>query len=125
MGITGKLGASAIMDNFEKLDAYIPCYESYYDGSIINQALDGKEDCIQVRKQLPEPTHEVDDDCLHAEVMIPRGNYYVWGTVIRTKQDADGNLIGRANPNSFLDTCHYKVKFGYVEVTKITANTIA
>ena len=111
MGITGKLGASAIMDNFEKLDAYIPCYESYYDGSIINQALDGKEDCIQVRKQLPEPTHEVDDDCLHAEVMIPRGNYYVWGTVIRTKQDADGNLIGSSSPKITLFFNIYSIYF--------------
>ena len=49
-------------------------YESYYDDRIMAQASDKKEDSIQVRQQLLEPTPEVDGNDLHAEVMLPRRN---------------------------------------------------
>ena len=93
MTITGKLCASATVDDFEKLGEDIPSYESCYDDSITTQALNEEEDSIQVRRQLLDSIHEVNDNYLHAEVMLPKGNSYSQDKVIRREWNVDGNLI--------------------------------
>ena len=41
------------------------------------------------------------------------------------KRDHEGNVIGRSNANTILDTREYEVKFEDGDVAKLTANAIA
>ena len=60
---------------------------------------------------LEVPTPEANDNYLNALIMLPIGNIYAIGKVIRRKIDADGNSIGRTNENAILDKHKYFVDF--------------
>ena len=57
--------------------------------------------------------------------MLPKGGTMVKGCVTKCKHDDDGNVIGRANDNPFLDTRSYIVDFADGNTTKLTMNLIA
>ena len=59
------------------------------------------------------------------ELMLPRGGTFVRGQVTEHKRDHEGNVVGRSNANSILDTQIYEVKFEDGGVTELTANAIA
>eukprot|EP00970_Alexandrium_tamarense_P003116 scaffold471_cov109-Alexandrium_tamarense.AAC.4 len=57
--------------------------------------------------------------------MMPRGDGFARGHVMKRKRGIDGEVIGRANTNPILDTRLYEVQFPGGEVTELTANVIA
>ena len=57
--------------------------------------------------------------------MLPLGDRMITGKVRNRKRDQDGNLHGKANENSILDTRNYEVEFPSGEVGEYTANVIA
>jgi hypothetical protein len=72
---------------------------------------------------------DVDIDAHHkfieSKVMIPQGGQVVSGRVVRRKRDTDGNLIGKANSNPFLDTSLFEVEFDDGHIEAYAANLIA
>ena len=68
---------------------------------------------------------ETYDSYISSQVMLPRGDEYKVGQIIRRKRDHDGNPIGKGNHNPILDTRIYEVKFGDGEVLEYAANVIA
>mgnify|MGYP003321344517 FL=1 len=65
------------------------------------------------------------DAYVTAQVLLPKGDDYVLGTVQKRKRDTDGNLIGRGDNNPILDTRLYEVEFQDGEVLEYAANVIA
>ena len=57
------------------------------------------------------PTPEANDNYVNALVMLPRGNSYARGKVIRRKRDEYGNAIGRTNDNPIIDPGEYGFEF--------------
>ncbi len=70
-------------------------------------------------------THEIGDNYLSVEVLIPQGGTMTKGCVKSLKRDADSNPIGLANANPILDTRKYVVEFNYGDETTVHANLIA
>ena len=68
---------------------------------------------------------EVFDAYLRAEVLLPKGDSLVTGTVVGRKRDMDGNPIGRRNSNPILDSRVYDVQFPDGHVKEFAANVIA
>jgi hypothetical protein len=60
---------------------------------------------------------EVFDAYLRAEVLLPKGDSLVTGTVVGRKRDMNGNPVGQRNSNPILDSRVYEVQFpdGHVE----------
>lgn len=69
------------------------------------------------------PDHE--DQYIGAEVVLPRGERYLSGTVKRRRLDASGTAIGRHHTNPLLDTREYVVSFPDSVEQEYTANVIA
>ncbi len=46
-----------------------------------------------------EVTPEMDDNCLRAEISVPRGGILVKGRITSQKRDKDDNPVGLANAN--------------------------
>ena len=95
--IQEKLGAEMTSKDLSEkgLDAEIPVYESYEDDD------DGEH------RQAPdeeEPTSELADNYIGAEVLLPMGDKMVSGSVRRRKRDREGSVFGKANINPILDT---------------------
>ena len=65
------------------------------------------------------------DKLLSAEVLVPKGDGFMMGTVVSRKRDADGNPIGKANSNPILDTRVYEVQFPDGHLEEYSANVIA
>jgi hypothetical protein len=68
---------------------------------------------------------EVFDAYLRAEVLLPKGDCLVTGTVVGRKRDMNGNPIGRKNSNPILDSRVYEVQFPDGHVEEFAANVIA
>jgi hypothetical protein len=60
-----------------------------------------------------------------AQVLLPKGGYEYIAKVIGRKLDADGNPIGRYNPNPILDTTVHEVQFPDGTVQEYAANVLA
>jgi hypothetical protein len=75
-----------------------------------------------------DDTHIIDPDYgdaeITAEIMLPRVGTMVKGLVHARKRDRDGNPVGLANSNPFLNTRSYIVDFDNSNQTKLTANLI-
>ena len=57
--------------------------------------------------------------------MLPRGGTLARRRVTERKRDHEGNVIGRSNTNTILDTQEYEVKFEDGDFTELTLNVIA
>jgi hypothetical protein len=68
---------------------------------------------------------EAFDKYVTARVFLPQGDQKAFGTVIKRKRGADGNLIGKTDNNPIKDTSVYQVQFDTGEVEEYTANIIA
>ena len=105
-------------------------YEMYEDdttdaeGGLAGNTEDDEEPVIATALYRKVHIIEVDENYVNYSVMLPRGNSYARGKVIRRKRYADGNAVGRTNNNPILDTHKYRVKFDDGEVSKITVNVI-
>ena len=97
-----------------------PTNHSYFDD------LQSADTFPDLKEELPEiPTPEAEDTYVNAEIMLPRGDGFARGRVVKRKRGIDGEVIGRANTNPILDTRLYEVQFPGGEVTELTANVIA
>jgi hypothetical protein len=78
---------------------------------------------------MPEQDDYPDEDTyeqyLTAQVLLPQGDTYEKGTVIRRKCDNEGNLIGRSNTNPILDTRVFEVQFPDGHIAEYSTNVLA
>jgi hypothetical protein len=66
------------------------------------------------------------DNFISAKLSIPINGYqFSNGVVKRIARDANGELIGKANPNPLLDTSVYEVELEDGTVKKYHANILA
>jgi hypothetical protein len=65
------------------------------------------------------------DKYISAKVLLPSGDEMLYGTVLRRKRNADGNLIGKSNTNPVLDTSVYEVMFEDGHIEAYNANLIS
>ena len=72
-----------------------------------------------------EPTPITYDTYIGAEVVLPKGNAIVSGTVKSTVKDFEGQSIGKADKNPILDTRVYNVEFSDGATAELGANIIA
>ena len=82
----------------------MPQYETYKDES-------QNADTFPALDKEPEVTPDWGNQYFNAEILCPRGNKMSGGQVVCHKHNVDGNLIGRSNQNTILDTHLYEVKF--------------
>ena len=61
---------------------------------------------------------------MNALVMLPRGNSYARGKVVRQERDAYKNAVGSTTDNPIIDTRGYRVEFYDGDVRKLTENVI-
>ena len=72
-----------------------------------------------------EYDHDAYDKYISAEVVVPKGDSFLYGKVLRRKRDGDGNLLGHSNRNPVLDTSIYEVEFEDGRTEAYAANAIA
>ena len=111
-----RLGSSASTQDFQD-DYSNPEYELYEDddGDRISHAMECND----------EPTTITYDAYIGAEVVIPKGNDMVSGTVMSRVKDFERQPIGKADKNPILDTRVYNVEFSYGEIAELGSNIIA
>jgi hypothetical protein len=84
---------------------------------------------LEADSSMPEqddyPDAETYDQYITAQVLLPRGDTYEKGTVLRRKRNIDGTLIGHANANPILDTRVFEVAFSDGHVAEYATNVIA
>ena len=85
----------ATENDFDK-DYLTPTYE-YYDD-------DHQEGTPDAPPEQLTPTPEIGDNYLNMELILPRGGTLARGRVKESKRDHRGNVIGRSNANTILDT---------------------
>ena len=109
--IREKLGSEILPDNFPDVNLEdTPLYEMYEDdtidveGGLAGKTEDNSDPAIATGLDREVPTPEFNKNYVNASVMLPRGNSYDRGKVVRHKRDADGNAVGKKNYNPILDT---------------------
>ena len=114
--IHSRLGSPPSSQGFEE-DYSTSEFELYEDddGNGVPHAMECKD----------EPTPITYDTCIGAEVVLPKGNDMVSGTVKSRVKDFEGQPIGEADKNPILDTWVYKVEFSDGENAELGANIIA
>ena len=85
------------------------------------------EDVTQNEQIFPllEPTPEVGDHYIGAEILLPSRAKVARGHLVAWIHSARGNIMGRAHMNPILDTRMYKVEIAGGKVTELTTNIIA
>ena len=93
------------------------------DNSLNN--IDSEEEELYTTPEMDEFTPESFDEYLSAQVILPVGEKYLRGEVIRRRRDRNGNPIGIRNVNPILDTREYEVLFPDGSTQSYLANAIA
>ena len=114
--IHSKLGSPASTQEFEE-DYSTPEYELCED--------DDGDGVPHAKECKDEPTPLTYDTYIRAEVVLPKGNVVVFGTVKSRVKDFEGQCIRKAVKNPILDTRVYNVEFSDGEVAELSANIIA
>jgi len=70
-------------------------------------------------------TEDTYDAYLGAELLVPSGDNFIIGQVLKRMHDEDGNPVGQRHNNPLLDTWHYEVQFGDGSLVEYTANLVA
>ncbi|MGH3054233.1 MAG: reverse transcriptase domain-containing protein, partial [Gaiellaceae bacterium] len=91
---------------------------------------DVTEDMEQVEQEGDMPENddfdaETYDQYISANVLLPKGDGMLSGTVVGRKRDTNGNPIGNYSNNPILDSRVYEVEFPDGHVEEYSANTIA
>ena len=95
-----------------------PQYGPYEDETQNDQTF------FQLAEEL-QPSPEVGDHYIGAEVLLPRGDKVTRGHVVAQSHDANGNIMGKAHVNPILDNRMYKVKLIGGRVTELIAKIIS
>ena len=114
--ICSNLGSSANTQDFQD-DYSTPEYDLYEE--------DDGDGIAHVKECEDEPTPITYDTYIGEEVVLPKGNDMVSGTVMSRVKDFVGQPIGKAHKNPFLDTRVYNVEFSDGENAELGANIIA
>ena len=116
--IESKLGPNTKPEDFaHDEDIETPTYELYEDQT------DGQ---IHHAKKADEEESPITfDQYVNAEVMLPKGDQIITGTVKSRKRKADGTPVGRESKNPILDTRVYEVQFPEGSLADYGANIIA
>ena len=85
-----------------------PEYEAYEDDDSKPVEVPEVDELVESSDYDPEGY----DGYITAQVLLPKGDEFKVGTVVRRKVDDRGNPTGRSNENPILDTREYDVKFG-------------
>jgi len=78
-----------------------------------------------VKVEQDDYTEETYDAYLGAELLVPSGDNFIVGRVIKRIRDEDGNPVGQRHNNPILDTRRYEVQFGDGSTIEYTANLVA
>ena len=114
--VHSKLGSPATTQDFEE-DYSTPEYELYED--------DDGDGVPHARECEDEPTPITCDTYIGAEVVLPKRNDMVSGTVKSRVKGFEGQPIGEADKNPIVDTRVCIVEFSDGEVAELGANIIA
>jgi hypothetical protein len=68
---------------------------------------------------------ETYDGYITAQVLLPKGDEFQLGTVVKRRVDENGKWIGKSDQNPIMDTRVYEVEFADGEVLEYAANIIA
>jgi hypothetical protein len=123
IAIENKFGPAMSKDDFQDDPYYADFVTPTYD-------------CYEYAKVSPSKMPDIDDikeehdfytydQYVVAHVRVPIGDDIRSGKVVRRKRDLDGNVRGRANANSMLDTRTYEIEFPDGRSDEYTANVIA
>ena len=88
-----------------------PQYDPYEDETQNEQSF------FQLAQEL-EPTPEVGDHYIGAEILLSRWDQMAQGHVVARSRDAKGNVMHRSHTNPIFDTRMYKVEFAGGKVTE-------
>ena len=114
--IISRLGSPATTQDFEE-DSSTAEYELYED--------DEGDGIAHAKECKDEPTPITYDTYIGAEVVLPKGNDMVSGTVRSRVKEFEGQPIAKADKDPILDTRVYNVEFSDGEVAELGANIIA
>ena len=92
--------------------------------------IDDEEDNVEPEEpnEIPEAdqyTPEGYDEYIGAQLMVPRPDGRIQGTITKRAKDNDGNPIGRRHNNFYLDTRKYEVELSDGTTEEYYANVIA
>jgi hypothetical protein len=120
-GILNKLGEPISMDRD------FPDYFNDINGKPENNSETPSFEPVE--EAMPEADDfdaEAFDKYIEAEVILPKGDQYLLGTITARKHDIHGNPLGRGNSKPIFDSRVYQVKFPYGHTQEFsTTNTIA
>ena len=88
----------------------IPWYDPYED------EMQNKQTFHQLAEEL-EPMPEVVDHYIEAEILLSRGDEMARGHVLEWSNNANGNIMERAQTFPILDTIMYNVEFAGGKIT--------
>ena len=124
LSVSKRLGEPVPHDELEQqfgISAVTPEYDAYEDDEAKPTVIPDVEEFVGTSDYDPEGY----DGYISAQVLLPKGDEFRVGTVVRRRNDDNGNPIGRSNENPILDTREYEVEFGDGDVLEYSANVIA
>jgi hypothetical protein len=75
--------------------------------------------------EIEEYTPEGYDEYIGAQIMVPKEDGRIQGTIVKRARNENRDPIGRRNPNAFLDTRRYEVELSDGTTEEFYANVIA
>ena len=93
-------------------------YDPYED------EMQNKQTFPQIVEEL-EPTPELGNQYIGAEIMLPRRDKMARGHVVVQRCNTNGSIMGRAYANPIMDTKLYQVEFKGGKIMELTTNDIA
>jgi hypothetical protein len=110
---------------FERKSLSRDLEEPFVDVNNSLNNIDSEEEELYTTPEMDEFTPESFDEYLSAQVILPVGEKYLRGEVIRRCRDRNGNPVGLQNVNPILDTREYEVLFPDGSTQSYLANAIA
>ena len=86
---------------------------------LYDDELESNQTYPQIAEEL-KPMPDVDDQCIKAEVQLPREEEMARGKVVVCSPNTNGNIIARANANPIKDNWLYQVQFEGGKATELT-----
>jgi hypothetical protein len=103
-------------DNPEYTDFVTPTYDCYEDDEVSPSKMPDIDDAKN------EDDIDTYDNYVGAHARVPIGDEIRTGKVVRHNRELDGNVRGRANANSMLNTITYEIEFPDGHSDEYTAN---
>jgi hypothetical protein len=107
-------------------DDRFECRHEYENAFYIND----EEDDLEPEEpndipEIEEYKQEGYDEYIGAQIMVPKEDGRIQGTIVKRARTENGDPIGRRNPNAFLDTRKYEVELSDGTTEEFYANVIA